>query len=343
MSRMRLVNATLKHELIWRRIRIRKSLDDICYTLEAELNKDEREKVRKHDKIEIRFENSVIKDAVDFGGRRIATVLVDEVTAQVEPSSHSLSIVGRSPARDIIDSAWSGSLGNMTLREVTRNIGKKFGINCDTFPINRPDPTKTIKKFSWENESPWTKLIAEADAQGFILTSNEAGNLYLWPVASTVRSEGFHITEGVNFKTAHWTQNGAEQFREYIVKGGGKSSGSIIDQTCRTNRMLTINMDDPQITLEKLRRRAQTEMNRRKENRTKVTVSGWGLTDSQIEKLGEVTAGKEIFWFPNSIIPVKIPTLALDAKLLISEVEHVAAAPDTFGTTLTLVNREAYT
>jgi prophage tail gpP-like protein len=340
MSRIRLVNAALGKELVWRNIKIKKSLDDICHTLTAEIDKDERLKVRRHDKIEVRYENAAVRDSVAAGGRRVTTVLIDEITADVDTSKHSVTIIGRSPARDIIDSSWSDKLADMTLRSVVQNIGIKFGIVCDTFPVNKPDPTSTVKRFGWENESPWTKLITEADAQGYILTSNEAGNLYLWPVGSGVRGEGFHVTENANIKTAKWTENGAEQFHEYIVRGGSKSE-KIIDASCKNSRVLTINIDDPQITAEKLKRRAETEMWRRKETRTTVSVEGWGLTDAQIKNLGE-TIQKEIFWVPNILIPVRIPTLGLNATLLISEVEY-EAAPDSFGSTLTLVNRGAYT
>jgi prophage tail gpP-like protein len=339
MSRIRLVNATLGKELAWRSLKIKKSLDDICHTLTAEIDKGERLKVRRHDKIEARYENSAVRDSAAAGGRRVTTVFVDEITADVDVSRHSVTVIGRSPARDIIDSSWSDKLSNMTLREITRTIGGKFGIICDTFPVNKSDPTKAVKGFGWENESPWTKLIAEADAQGYILTSNEAGNLYLWPVAQAVREEGFHVTEKVNVKTAKWTENGAEQFHEYIVRGGNKNE-TIIDASCKNKRVLTIDMDDPQITADKLKRRAETEMRRRKETRTQVTVSGWGLTDTQIKKLG-ATSGKEIFFVPNILIPVRIPTLGLNATLLISEVEY-EAAPDAFGAALTLVNRDAY-
>jgi prophage tail gpP-like protein len=90
----------------------------------------------------------------------------------------------------------------------------------------------------------------------------------------------------------------------------------------------------------KLERRAEAEKNRRKETKTVVTVPSWGLTDGQIISMGE-TAGKEIFWVPNILIPVKVPSLGLNAKLLISEVEYSASA-DAVSCDITLVNREAY-
>jgi prophage tail gpP-like protein len=337
MSKIIVNNLTTGKELLWRSIKIRKSLDEICHTLELEIPPSERLKVGRHNRLEVRCVNNLVKDS--GGKRRVTTVLVDEVTSTADVNKHSLMVIGRSPARDIIDSTWSDTCDDMTLREITRYIGKKFNIICDTFPPDQPDPTEAVYAFDWENESPWTKLIGESDNQGYIFTSNEAGNLYLWKVDSGKRDEPFHITEGINAKNIRWTENGSEQFHEYVITGGGEEARAT-DTTCPGNRILTIDLTDPFIAETTLQSRAKTEMKRRKENKTVVTVPGWGLTDEQIISMGE-TIRKEIFWVPNLLIPVRIPTLGLDAKLLISEVEYTATA-DTMSCDVTLVNREAY-
>jgi prophage tail gpP-like protein len=337
MSRLIVKNATSGTELLWRHINIKKSLDNICHTLELEIPSSERSKAHKHDKIEVRYENPHIKDS--SGKRLVTTVMVDEITASADVSKHSVLVIGRSPARDIIDSAWTASLLDMTLYEIIKNICEKFGIACSNIPTNRGDPTAKAQIFSWDNESPWAKLIAEADSQGFMLTANEAGGLYVWQPEGTVRKEGFHLTEGRNIKTIEWKENGAEQYHEYIV-AGGFGEASVIDETCKNSRILTIDLTYPEIDQERLRRRAQTEMRRRRENRTAVTVSGWGLTDTQIKNLG-ATSGKEIFWVPNLLIPISMPSLGLSANLLIAEVEQ-EADQETMSSTITLVNREAY-
>jgi len=71
-----------------------------------------------------------------------------------------------------------------------------------------------------------------------------------------------------------------------------------------------------------------------------VTVSGWGLSDAQIQNLGG-TARKELFWSPNFLILVRMPSLRLSANLLIAEVEQEADA-ENMQSTITLANREAY-
>jgi prophage tail gpP-like protein len=340
MSRIIVKNLTGGTELLWRHIIIKKSLDNICHTLELEIPASERTRVHKHDKIEVRCEKPQVKTS---GGKpRVTTVMVDEITAIADVSKHSITVLGRSPARDIIDSTWTGGLLDMTLFQLTKEICDKFGIGCIYIPQDKGDPTTKVSIFLWDNESPWTKLIAEADNQGFILTSNEEGGLYIWQPEGTPRdAEKFYLTEGQNIKVIEWKENGAEQYHEYII-AGGFGGDPVIDETCKNNRILTIDLTYPEVDPERLRRRAQTEMNRRKENRVTVTVPGWGLTDTQIKNnLGSDTSEKEIFWVPNLLIPVSMPSLGLNASLLIAEVEQ-EADQETMSSTITLVNRGAY-
>ena len=342
-------NVTTGQELLWRSIKLRKSLDEICHTLELEVPPSERQKVRRHHRLEICCRNSLVNDS--GGERLVSTVLIDEITSTADVDKHIITIIGRSPARDIIDSTWSdydyedGEKGfdyeDSTLRALVRHIAGKFGITCVTFPTNQPDdPTDPVRRFAFENESPWAKLMDEADQHGYILTSNEAGNLYLWevPPENAIRKP-FHITEGINIKSIKWTENGSEQFYKYVVKGGGDSVEKF-DSTCPGKRTLTIEITDPYVSLEELDRRAETEKNRRREIKTIVTVPGWGLTDEQIKSLGD-TRGREIYWFPNSLIPVKVPALELNDSLLVSEVEYLANA-ETASCDITLVNRGMY-
>ena len=342
MSKVIVINATRRRELLWRRVKVRKSLDDICHTLELEIPSSERENVRKHDKIEIRCENPLFSESARKP--RVTTVRVDEVTAGADVSKHSVVVIGRSPARDIIDSTWTDSFwpsaeSPMTLADIVKEIAAKFSITSSWFPADQSDPTSAVGWFAWQNESPWAKLVTEAAGQGFMITSNEAGGLYIWQPAERVRSEGFHITEGRNIRSIEWRENGAGQFHTYVVTGWFDEA-VVIDNTCNTNRILTIDLTGFEVSAEKLQRRAETEMRRRRENRTTVTLSGWGLSDSQIRNLG-TTIEKELFWSPNFLIPVRMPLLGLSANLLIAEVEQEADA-EMMQSTITLVNREAY-
>jgi len=340
MSKIIVKNATTGAELAWRHIVVKKSLDDICHTLELEIASSERGKVRRHNKIEVRYANSAVKDSQAAGGRRVTTVLVDEITSSADSQKNSITVIGRSPARDIIDSTWSWDFADMTVLDLAKTIGGRFGIQCHALPPSIAGKMQPIYAFRIENESPWVKLVSEADNEGCILTSNEAGDLYLWEVSAAVRDEGFKLVEGANIKSIDFTENGAEQFHEYVVTGCGEEA-RVIDDSCPGGRILTMDITDPDFPAAKLQRRAETEMRRRKETKATITVPGWGLTDEQIQRLGSVTAGKEIFWAPNLLIPVIAPSMGLDAKLLISEVEQ-EAYPDIFESRITVVKREAY-
>ncbi|MDR2663017.1 MAG: hypothetical protein LBC31_08480 [Treponema sp.] len=297
----------------------------------------QRPAVHKHDRLEVLYANPYIRDS--NGERRVTTILVDELSDSTEAAAHTITLIGRSPARDIIDSTWSGRASG-TLFKVTSAVAGKFTIPVSQFPDDGIDRTKHVSSFSWENESPWTKLLNEASNQGYLFTSNEAGGLYLWKVASVKKSEGFHLTETKNIRSVRFTENGAEQFHTYVVKGGGQSVTET-DPACSNNRICTINITDSLVSRETLRRRAQTELRRRQENKIEATVTGWGLDDKEIQALGE-TKRKELFWNPNFLIPVNIPSGGIhDIPLLISQVEYRADA-GTLTCTISLVNREAY-
>ena len=323
-------------ELPWLRVKVRKSLDDICHTMELELPPSQRGRIRKHDRIQVYLENPLLSTE---GRHLVATIMVDEVVVSADASSYGIAVLGRSPARDIIDSAWSGwswphvydAAGDrvatpVTFAELVRDIVRReFGWRDDmvaTFPQN--DPTQEVGYFAWHAESPWQKLITEADAQGFMMTSSGAGGLFIWRPQQTTRYERFSIDEGKNVRSIEWRENGAEQFHRYVVKSNF-AQAEVFDNECNTRRVLTIDVAREGVHPDKLYRRARTEMLRRREIRTAVTVPGWGLSDPLIRRLGN-TAQREITWSPNFLVPVSVPSMDISRNLLVAEVEHEADA-----------------
>ena len=344
----------VRTELVWRKIKIRKSLDEVCHYLEMEMPVSEREKIDKHDRIEIRVYNPYISQEEDnFHCRRITTVLIDNIAEHYDSHSQSLTVIGRSPARDIIDSAWSDRIIEPTLEEAAQKAAEPFGIRIDRESIGSP-PTDHIFQFSWESESPWGKLINECDSQGFIFTSSEDGSLYLWKVATSIRHEReggeefsgttfFHLSvdpqKGHNIREIEILREGSGQFHEYVAKGNFMEK-KVLDEKCKSHRKLEISLSDNNISEIALERRAITEKRRRQGNKINVTVDGWGLTELQIKKLGN-TKGKEIFWNPNFLVPVDFPFLNYNEQLLISTVEHTAGL-DGMTSVITLVDKEVY-
>ncbi|MEL3907906.1 MAG: hypothetical protein P1P64_02695 [Treponemataceae bacterium] len=322
--------------LLWNSVSITKSLDELCHSLTLELPVSQKHLVHVHDKIEVRFYNRNITHT--GGNLRVTTVAIDEITDNTDSTNKSITILGRSPSRDIIDSAWSGKAGGADLLAVTRTIAGKFGIVVHHLPTTY-NGTETVPVFEWDCESPWTKLLNAADNQGYCITSNEAGDLYITKSARDVSAWGFKIVEGLNVKSFEVIKSGAEQFHEYVVVSSGVK-GSAVDNTCKTNRVLTLNLSDFKLDKEKANRRARLEMYRRRKITLKVSLDTWGLNDEQIKNLGD-TYHKELFFNPNFLIPVNIPTLGLNAKMMINEVEY-QADNSSFDCTLSLVNPESY-
>ena len=80
---------------------------------------------------------------------------------------------------------------------VAKAIAQKFDIVVQHLPRD-VDYTETIPALEWNCESPWTKLLNAADNQGYVLTSNEAGNLYLTKGGRNAGYWRFVIAEGMN-------------------------------------------------------------------------------------------------------------------------------------------------
>ena len=335
-------------DISWLHVLIRKSLDEICHYVEVEIPDAARACVHKHDTLQVRFLSRYITEgrgAYDekYGYHPVTTVSIDEIDEETEKDKKKVTVIGRSRARDIIDSKWSGTVsGQPTLLEILRQIAGDFDFekkDVICLPTNQGDVTKPVFSFSWENESPWQKMLTVADSQGFIITSNQLGGLYIEQPARSACIWGFALEEGVNIKSVRRAENGSEQFHEYTVSCGFKQ-GRAIDWTCPNKRKLAINLSDFVIDQEQLDRRAKTEMLRRREDKITCTVSGWGLTERQIQNLCG-TYHKEIFWEVNLLIPVRLPSCSVHANMLVSQVEYMADAK-TFSCDVTLVRPEAY-
>ena len=64
--------------LQWKRVQIKKSLDEICHSLTLELPVSQKGLLKVHDTIEVRFYNKYITS--NDGNLRVTTVRIDEIT-----------------------------------------------------------------------------------------------------------------------------------------------------------------------------------------------------------------------------------------------------------------------
>jgi len=307
----------------WTSLVGRKSLDELCHYIEIETDVADRKRIAKHMKFGIYYSRTVNK-GLSIVRKPVLTGLVDNVDLESSSKRSSFKFNGRSAARNIVDSKWSDTIKGKTLFGVVKAIGSKFGIECAMLGTGRTDTTAVIEEFAFENESPWELVQQEAANQGFLVTSNQIGGLYVWKLASGQNEWGFTVKEGENITSFKDSESGSNQFYKYILKADGIQEEGKDDTCLDTTRVLTLNLPDRDMKKEKLKRRVETEIRRRRERRISVGLASWALPSELIEANSKRPGGNEIFWELNFLTPVQIPTLGIKDNLITSQVEYRA-------------------
>lgn len=323
---------------------IRKSIDEICHYAEISMPFAEKDKIRKHDKIFIKYEFEYKNKKEE---KLVTTVLIDEITLSVSGSEKNVSVVCRSPARDIVDSSYSDAISNETLVGVVSRIVEKFKdsegksfIAVSHYPTNA-DVSPVIESFNFENESPWSKLINIVENNNYSIASNNAGGLYVWKKDRLLANTAFHkLVEGKNIKSITYTKNGGAQYGKYIAKGNSNEAEAT-DSSCPASRVMTINISDSNVSETELKNRAVSEMKRRKGETLKIVVPGIGLTESDINKLSTVER-TELFFEAKQGIDIDIKSIDVPKHMVCRDVEYTVSKDD-FSTTITLVQKDDIT
>lgn len=333
-QRVTIINVTKNKTINFLSLNIRKSIDEICHYVDIKIPFSERIKINKHDKIKIMYYCEYFTKSKT---RPITTLLVDEITTTINQSSKSVSVIARSPARDIVDSSYSDTISSMSLLNVVKQIAQKFNVAAEHYPT-KVDASPPVDSFNFENESPWSKLLNIAENNNYAVASSQVGNLYVWKKNQRIMSLPFHkLVEGQNVKSVQYTENGAYQYCNYVVKGNSNDATST-DATINSKRCCCLVMTDSYISQVELENRAKSEMRKRKCNTLILTVPGFGLLDEQIKKLA-TTEKTEVFYEANQSIPVIIPSLNIKKNMVIKDVEYNLSNED-FSCNLTLVEPE---
>ncbi|WP_288550121.1 hypothetical protein [uncultured Brachyspira sp.] len=315
---------------------IKKSIDEICNTADIVCPLTELKKAEKHDKI-------IIKAVMwNNDERHVTTTLIDEISAILNNNQKQITIHSRSYARDIIDSTDSGRIEGGTLVEVVRKIAQKYNPNIAVshYPTNK-DYSPPIKSFVWENESVWQKLLTIAENNNYAIASNQKSGLYVWNKSQYLSSIPNHsLKENSNIKSAVLNKKGYEQFNCYKIKGNYEI-GEKFDYKCNNKRVFTLFFTDENISRKELLNRAQSELKRRKSDELNINVYGWGLNEKEIENLKIINKSKqEVFYEPNQLIKVNIPSFDINDYKVIKSVELILNNEE-FSSNLILVDQGA--
>lgn len=318
-------------------LNIRKSIDEICHFVEITCPLSEFKRIQRHDKI-------FIKALIDWNKeeRAVSYILVDDITANLNVNEKTMTIIGRSYARDIVDSSDTGTINNGTLVQIVQRIAKKY--NPDILVQHYPtdfDASPNIEFFDWENENVWQKLLNTAENNGYAIMSNNKSNLYVWKRTTHLANNANHkFVEGVNIISASLNRKGYEQFNKYCIKGNYEDIEKI-DSTCKTKRVFTMHFTDEFISLKELSNRCESELNRRKSDELNIEVAGFGLSDDEIAKRNITNSSKvEVFYEPKQLIPVEIPSFNISEKMVVKSVSYNLNKND-FSSYLTLLSKGA--
>lgn len=275
----------------------------------------------------------------------VITGFVDSSERGYDAGSHEISVVGRDAAGDVVDCSVffnNEKLGNIqgqSLLGIVKLLVKPFGLS-----VRDEVKAGAMKLQGWAiepGESVWDNIERAARLHAVMIMSDGNGGLVITRAGTGGNPTA--LIEGENVLSASFCRDDSNRFSKYIIKGQTSNAGSefittaefdnhqsaeILDSTIKRYRPYLIDIDDLTAGVS-LKDRGLWERNvrRGKSRRISVTVQGW--------------SAKDRIWQPNEMVPVKLPTLGVEARLLIVSVTYLL---DNQGsrTELLLSPREAY-
>jgi prophage tail gpP-like protein len=279
---------------------------------------------------------------VRIGADVVITGYVDEVSPQMSAGSHDVRVTGRGKCQDLVDCAaiWKGcQVSGSNALEIARKLAEPYGVTVSLVGDGGP----TVPQFNISvGDTPAAILELVTRHAGLLYYEGTDGNLILSVISADRAGSG--VAEGVNVQAARFRRSMAQRFSRYeCALLSVDTSGLFQDQeglfyavaedpnVPRLRRMVIV-AEGVQGGLELARRRARWEASRRAGRARSVTVTVDGWRDR---------AGR--LWTPNTLVPVKLPTLELPSALYcLSEVTYRSGLDTGQVTEVTLMPQESF-
>lgn len=261
---------------------------------------------------------------VRIGGASVVTGYVDAVMPSVSPTSHEISVVGRSKCADLIDCSaeWPGNqIAGADVLEVARKLAQPYGIEVEA---TTGLEGLTIPVFSLMfGETPWDIIERLCRYSELLAYDDEFGNLFLTRASSAARAaSGFR--EGFNVQRASAVLSMHDRFSEYrcypnafnTIQELGDAGFLVSSQTdagVLRHRMKVLISDGTGLGGQDVaHQRAAWEAARRWGRSATIRIT----SDSWRDKAGTL-------YVPNTLASVDVPSVKVSNKLwLISEVTY---------------------
>ena len=286
---------------------------------------------------------------VMFGTDVVLTGYVDDYYASITPTEHQVRITGRSTCLDLLDCSAGerpGQFNNATLVSLAKKLAQPFGIT-----VSAPDgDSAPVPRINTNLVSPAYEVLEHfARWANFILTDDTSGNLVISRVGDETAASGF--VQGQNVQEAAVTFSMQDRYTAIealfvstdilndppppagssapvfpVIPGAqafDKSLSKRADGQPRFRPLLFVS-EQAQNSAPIAKQRAQWEMARRvgRSQAVRITADSW-------------RDGAGALWAPNTLAPVSLPALKLNATWLIATVTFIRDAER--GTTAELV------
>lgn len=286
----------------------------------------------------------------------VFTGYVDKIAGALEGKNRVVRVAGRSRTSDLVDCSSlieGGEFVRATFTAICRTICAPFGIEVDdaanvggqVIPVDAIDPAETCFAFL-ERLARIVNVVLTDDARGRLVIARSSG-----------RAASGSLKEGVNILRAETALDATRRHDRYVTKaqlpGWGSWQGlfdingnEAVRPGTRPRPDIQAVFTDPDVPRYRPRvieaeglvedagalSRAIWQCRREIARGTElqVTVVGWRQKDGRL-------------WTINEMIPVTIPSLGIEAELLISAVSYGLSISGGGITTLTLYPPDAFT
>lgn len=269
----------------------------------------------------------------------LMTGWVDRSSDSLDPRRHPITLSGRERTCDLVDCSAIHSPGFWTQRTVVQiasDLLAPFGLKASA----DVDVGAPFARFALEpGETVFEAIERMTRQRGLLPITTTSGDLLFTRPAQI--HAGYSLIEGETMETCAFDNDVSDRFSRYVLKGhdpsdesaGSKAarpSAEALDAGVRRHRPLLIVADEEstQATLEASAKWEASVRAGRAQTVT-ATVSGWTTADGDLYRR-------------NVLVPVKAPTLGLDAEMLIESVGFRRSAREGSTTELKLVLKEAY-
>lgn len=273
-------------------------------------------------------------------GLVLVTGYVDAITVQgTARGGRSFQVSGRDRTGDLVDCSElsdPGEWSDVSLLELVTELAAPFGVPVRAALEDLGAPFLLFRR--QPGESAWSAIERACRLRAVLVFSSGDGELVLDRPATT--SAVAQLVEGETILEWLLEVDHADRFRDYYVRGqstdefagelAAEVAGQATDPSIGRFRPLLV-LAEGALTFEDAEDRAAWEATVRASRAARITCRTQGLRQGRGGPL----------WAVNQLVPVRIPTAAVNRRLLISGVKF---RRDSSGTTteLVLVRPDAY-